>query len=343
MAIKFRDPGPWGGGSASDLLPGDIDENFWELLQRIANLENNPPVAVSIADVTIAGNTFTFVMTDSSTRGPYPFPPTSWNFTGDWLPSFNYNYPDVVTALSAVYQVLRPIASGLTFDPGATDGNGNALYKLVLRQPSIALPLSGGVGQVLAKASATDFDTVWVDTHYVPAGGSAGQALVKSTNADFDTHWASRSLAGNSDVAIVDVSTGDVLQWEGSAWVNTSLAALGLVFADVGGVATVAQVRHPKNALPATSGTTTLDPTLGDVFTVVPSSDMTINALSAPQGACIVLVVTTSGVTSRTLTFGANFKTTGTLATGTVDAKVFTVSFVGDGTNLNETARTTAM
>lgn len=45
-----------------------------------------------------------------------------------------------------------------------------------------------------------------------------------------------------------------------------------------------------------------------------------------------------------TLTRGANYKTTATLATGIVSGKVFTVSFVCvDGTNWYETSRTTAM
>jgi hypothetical protein len=54
-------------------------------------------------------------------------------------------------------------------------------------------------------------------------------------------------------------------------------------------------------------------------------------------------IITTSGTTSYTLTFGTNFKSTGTLATGTTTAKVFVITFVYDGTNLNEVSRTAAM
>lgn len=101
-------------------------------------------------------------------------------------------------------------------------------------------------------------------------------------------------------------------------------------------------LRGPATALGDT-GTVSLDPALGDVFTTAPTGDMTINAASALLGARVSIVITTPNTTSRTLTFGTNFKTTGTLATGTVASKVFTISFVGDGTNLNEVARTTAM
>lgn len=95
----------------------------------------------------------------------------------------------------------------------------------------------------------------------------------------------------------------------------------------------------------STTGTYSLDPTLGDsnIYTATPTGALTINATAAPIQKQITFVVTTSGVSSFNITFGTNFKSTGVLATGTVTAKVFTVNFVGDGTNFNEISRTTAM
>lgn len=90
------------------------------------------------------------------------------------------------------------------------------------------------------------------------------------------------------------------------------------------------------------ASTISLDPTAGDIFTLTPGHTATINAASVLTQS-ITLIITTSGTTSYTLTFGTNFKTTGTLATGTTSAKVFTITFVSDGTNYNEVARTTAM
>lgn len=86
-----------------------------------------------------------------------------------------------------------------------------------------------------------------------------------------------------------------------------------------------------------------LNPTLGQVFTITPTGAVTINAASAAIGSRIVLKVLTSGTSSYTITFGTNFLTTGTLASGTADAKTFIVSFIGDGTNLIEVSRTAAM
>lgn len=92
-----------------------------------------------------------------------------------------------------------------------------------------------------------------------------------------------------------------------------------------------------------TATTIELDPEVANVFTLTTSTNVTMTAASAPEGQLVNLLVTASGTSSRTITFSTNFKTTGTLATGTVDAKVFSLMFVGDGTNLNEVARTTAM
>lgn len=80
-------------------------------------------------------------------------------------------------------------------------------------------------------------------------------------------------------------------------------------------------------------------------YTLVPDQAATINAVTtgAIAGRDYFLVITTSGTSSFTLTFGTAFKTTGTLATGTVSAKVFVMHFIFDGTNYNEVSRTAAM
>lgn len=92
------------------------------------------------------------------------------------------------------------------------------------------------------------------------------------------------------------------------------------------------------------AATISLDPTKGNVFTVTPAQNETINAASvAANGQYLTLVVTTSGTTSYTLTFGTDFISTGTLATGTTSGDYFTVTFVSNGTDYLEVARTVAM
>lgn len=96
-------------------------------------------------------------------------------------------------------------------------------------------------------------------------------------------------------------------------------------------------------AAPATTGamTVTMNTT---VVTITPSGACTFNASGGVAGQRCTFIVTTSGASSFVLTFGTNFVSTGTLATGTVTAKRFCVSFIcKDGTTWLETGRTVAM
>lgn len=80
------------------------------------------------------------------------------------------------------------------------------------------------------------------------------------------------------------------------------------------------------------------------VITITPTGDCTFNASGGYAGQRVTYIINTSGTTSRTLTWGTNFKTNGTLATGTTTGKTFAVDFVcKDGTTWVETGRTPAM
>lgn len=81
------------------------------------------------------------------------------------------------------------------------------------------------------------------------------------------------------------------------------------------------------------------------VFRFTPAANGTIAGVKAQAvpGKSYYLVVTTSGTSSYTLTFGTNFKTANTLATGTVTGKVFVIQFIYDGVNFNEVSRTVAL
>jgi len=80
-----------------------------------------------------------------------------------------------------------------------------------------------------------------------------------------------------------------------------------------------------------------------NVVRVTPTANATYTTTVPAAGAICVLSILTSGTTSRTITFGTGFKSTGTLATGTVSARYFNITFVSDGTNLIEMSRTVAI
>ncbi|MGR9317278.1 hypothetical protein ACU8LZ_12605 [Rhizobium leguminosarum] len=72
--LIFRTAGAWGAGKGSNLTPAEVDENFHDLDCRVTDLEDNPPTANQIADITQDGNQITIVMDDASTFGPFTLP-----------------------------------------------------------------------------------------------------------------------------------------------------------------------------------------------------------------------------------------------------------------------------
>lgn len=89
--------------------------------------------------------------------------------------------------------------------------------------------------------------------------------------------------------------------------------------------------------------TAVLNFTASSTLKVTPTGNVTVTATVPAAGTIARLLVLTSGVTSYTITFSTGFKVTGTLATGTVTAKYFAMTFISDGTQLIETSRTAAM
>jgi hypothetical protein len=108
----------------------------------------------------------------------------------------------------------------------------------------------------------------------------------------------------------------------------------------------VTSIGVQSRAVITSAATIALVPTAwNSAYSLTPAHTATINLTKTN---CVIgrqyhFIITTSGTTSYTLTFGTNFKSTGTLATGTTTAKVFVITFVYDGTNLNEVSRTAAM
>lgn len=91
------------------------------------------------------------------------------------------------------------------------------------------------------------------------------------------------------------------------------------------------------------AGTTAMGFGIDNVVRVTPNATATYTTTVPSAGSIVVLSILTSGTTSYTITFGTGFKATGTLATGTVSARYFNLTFVSDGTNLIETGRTVAI
>lgn len=91
------------------------------------------------------------------------------------------------------------------------------------------------------------------------------------------------------------------------------------------------------------TNTTAMDLATNHVAQVTVSIALTLTTTVPPAGTTAYVIIIASGVTSRTVTFGTGFKTTATLATGTTSTRRFVVTFISDGVNLVECARTAAV
>lgn len=96
-------------------------------------------------------------------------------------------------------------------------------------------------------------------------------------------------------------------------------------------------------ATPATTGTMTV-PMTSTGKTITPTGACTFNASGGTAGTYCTFIITTSGTAAFVLTFNTNFKAAGTLSTGTVSGKKFSITFFSpDGTVWQEIGRTAGM
>ncbi len=119
--------------------------------------------------------------------------------------------------------------------------------------------------------------------------------------------------------------------------VNLATQVTGILGTANGGTA---QNRTVVTAL-GTTGTVSMDFSLGMIYTMTPTGAITLNATNCATGKEAVIIVTTSGTSSFTITPTTNFKGTA-LATGATSAKVYGWSFVCNGTTAIQTGAVTS-
>lgn len=178
------------------------------------------------------------------------------------------------------------------------------------------------------------------------AGGGGGAAWGEITGTLADQFDLQAALDGKQAVGTYATGTGSA---SGTNTGDQTITLTGDVTGSGTGsfAATYAGVvpfalggRAGAAATSATTGTMTVNMTTA-VVTITPTGACTFNASGGVTGQITTFAITTSGVTSFVLTWGTNFRKTGTLATGTVSARFFSVSFVCiNGTIWQELART---
>lgn len=135
MALTYRTTGAWGAGKGGNLLPAEVDANFYELAQQIVALGAGPAPA-EIDTITLVGTQLTFTLSDARVFGPFTIPRAAFRWRGEWAGATAYAENDVVSVDGAgVFLVLIAHTSASTFDAGATSG-GLPVYQLMLAAAS---------------------------------------------------------------------------------------------------------------------------------------------------------------------------------------------------------------
>ena len=123
--------------------------------------------------------------------------------------------------------------------------------------------------------------------------------------------------------------------------IGQSTPSLG-AFTTLSATGTVTAIAYYDSIVALTPGASvTLNPTLGEMFTLVPAQSCTINASSVPaKHQRISINIQSSGTTPYVVTFGTNLKSSGTINTGTVSGLNFLINFDSNGVAFIEPNRT---
>lgn len=186
----------------------------------------------------------------------------------------------------------------------------------------------------IVKSNGTTISVATAGTDYLTPSGSAA-SLTNFPTLNQNTTGTAANLSGTP------------------ALPNGTTATTQVVSDNTTKVATDAFVRLYTQPIYATAtaltagSTVTWTPILGtNIYTLTPAQTETINMGTIPS-ACVgtemTLIITTSGTTAYTLTFGTNLKSQGTLSTGTTSGKIFQLKYTIYSTSaVYESSRTIA-
>lgn len=237
MSIIYR------ADKGSPLTADEVDENFRGLDDRVTEVEENPPEAVSIDTIEVTGNQMVITLTNSVVQGPFDLDTADWEFRGPWLPAHNYLKNDVFSEDGSLYLVLVAHTSESEFDAGFSPSSGVDAYQLLLAPPEIT--------QVMT-LQITEDDLLNDVTQY----------LVAPTDG---------VVVGIDGVVQLDLTTHGILSVEisGTPVVGAEIA-FDSGFLDAGSVRTA----------DSSTVSATRNMSAGDVITVVPSEFSGLSGIS---------------------------------------------------------------
>src|SRR6266576_588378 len=134
MTIVYVTSGTWGPGTGAPNSAAQVDGNFYDVDQRVLDLNAALAEGKRIDTVTYTSNSMTFHFTDATSQ-VIPLPVATFQYVGDWMNDTPYDPSHLITAGNGFYQVLESHTTPpwpAPFDPNATDEttDQNRLYQL---------------------------------------------------------------------------------------------------------------------------------------------------------------------------------------------------------------------
>lgn len=280
------------------------DKKISELTALLANqaASNDLLVVVDIGDSTTKKMTLSEAVTYFTTLGNLI---TSSDIGVD-VQAYSANLSE--------YAAVNPTTAGLALLDDVDAAAQRSTLGLVIGTNVQAY--DAGLQSISGLTTAADnmIYTTAIDTYAVTSLTAAGRALLDDADAA-----AQRTTLGLGTAATQNLT----------AFATAAQGAL-------------ADTAQQESYAARANGTTALALATDNVVKVTPTATATFTTTVPAAGTRCSVIILTSGTTSYTMTFGTGFRSTGTLATGTVTARLFVVDFISDGTNLLETGRTAA-
>jgi hypothetical protein len=178
--FRTTDGTKWGAGKGLNLSASEVDNNFWEVIERVVDLETNGGAGNGISNITVSGSQMTIFLASGAELGPYTLPRAIIQYRGDWATGASYNELDIISAPAdgGIYLVTKAHTAAATFDRELLDG-GTKVYQWLF--PTQATTINRLDDVDTATTAPVDGDTlVWnaANSLWVPGAPAGGGGAI---------------------------------------------------------------------------------------------------------------------------------------------------------------------